>query len=98
MKLPEVDSQFRVDLKKTKSLSELERLQIKYLGRKGLINHLFQSVSLPAQAGKLSSEEKKEFGKKINLLKTSINQFIEVRRHELLKAADTSSFFDITIP
>lgn len=92
MKLPEVDSQFRVDLKKTKSLLELERLQIKYLGRKGLINQLFRSISLSA------GKEKKEFGKKINLLKNTINQLIVVKRQELLKKPDPTSYIDVSLP
>ena len=91
--------QFKDELKRTNNLSNLEDLQIKYLGRKGLINDLLQSINLPAgEAGKLKSEERKELYKKVNDLKTSIKHLIEVNHQELLKKTDTASYYDITLP
>src|SRR3990167_5167059 len=90
--LQKATSQFKTELKGTTTLSELDNLQIKYLGRKGLINDLLQSINI------LKQDEKKEFGKKLNMLKTSINQLIEVKKQELLKNIDNNVFIDITLP
>lgn len=90
--------QFKKDIQNVKSLPGLDDVQIKYLGRKGLINQLFQSINLPALAGKLKQEEKKEFGKRVNDLKTTINQLIVVKRQDLLKKSKTSGYIDITLP
>ncbi|OGK25704.1 phenylalanine--tRNA ligase subunit alpha [Candidatus Roizmanbacteria bacterium RIFCSPHIGHO2_12_FULL_37_9b] len=84
--------QFKKDLSKSTSTSDLDNLHIKYLGRKGLINKLLQSIY------KLRPEEKKELGKKVNELKTSINQLIGVRRQEVLKKAKSTSYVDMTLP
>src|SRR3989338_9349757 len=84
--------QFKKDLSKSTSTSDLDNLHIKYLGRKGLINKLLQSIY------KLRPEEKKELGKKVNELKTSINQLIGVRRQEVLKKAKSTSYYDMTLP
>lgn len=92
MDISSLHIQFTHDLKQIKSLADLENLQIKYLGRKGLINDLLQSINL------LKQEKRKEFGQKINQLKTSINQLIEVKRQELLKRTDNEEFVDITLP
>src|SRR3989338_10578643 len=90
--LQKATSQFKTELKGTTTLSELDTLQIKYLGRKGLINDLLQSINI------LKQNEKKEFGKKLNILKTSIIQLIEVKKQELLKNEDNKGFIDITLP
>ena len=99
MKQSEIVSQFKKDLQKIKSLSDLTTIEIKYLGRKGLINSLLQSINPPAgEAGKFKSEEKKAFGKKLNDLKTTINQLIGVKRQELLKRENSNSYIDVTLP
>src|SRR3989344_2197486 len=84
--------EFKKAIQQVKSLSDLDTLQIKYLGRKGLINDLLQSINI------LKQNEKKEFGKKLNILKTSIIQLIEVKKQELLKNEDNKGFIDITLP
>ncbi len=83
---------FKEKLQNTKSLNELENLHIKYLGRKGLINELLQSIN------KLKQEEKKDFGRKVNELKNSINQLIEFRKKELLSNEDQTKHVDVTLP
>ena len=47
----------------SKDLNEIESLKIKFLGRKGLINELFSDFK------NVPSDQKKEFGQKINELK-----------------------------
>ena len=58
--ISKLTSELREELKKSDSLKSLDNLHIKYLGRKGLINELLQSIF------KLSPEGKKELGKKSN--------------------------------
>ena len=88
----DVESQFQKDLSQVKSLSDLDNLQIKYLGRKGQINELLQTIGI------LKQEERNEFGKKVNDLKSSIKHLIEAKRQEFLKKDNTGSFIDITVP
>ena len=91
--------QFKKDFSNLSSLSDLAELQIKYLGRKGVINDLLQSINLPAgEAGKLKSEEKKEFYKKVNDLKTSIKHLIKGKKNELVNTSVGHKYFDITLP
>jgi len=84
--------QFKKDFSNSSSLSDLEGLQLKYLGRKGLINDLVQSIP------NIRSEKKKAYGKKVNDLKTLIKHLIEVNSQELLKDEKSSSFVDVTLP
>lgn len=86
--------QFKKDLHNSSSLEDLEQLQIKYLGRKGLINQLFKSIH------KLEAEQKKDTGKKINALKTSIKHLIEVKKAQLQKkeAETIKEYYDPTFP
>ncbi|OGK57843.1 phenylalanine--tRNA ligase subunit alpha [Candidatus Roizmanbacteria bacterium RIFCSPLOWO2_02_FULL_37_9] len=84
--------EFKKKIKNLDTIHDLETIQIIYFGRKGLINHLLQSIT------NLKSEEKKDFGLKVNKLKTSINQLIGVKRQQLIKKPDTASYFDITLP
>ncbi|MCA1900603.1 MAG: phenylalanine--tRNA ligase subunit alpha [Candidatus Hydrogenedens sp.] len=53
-----------------KTLSEVEKIRIEYLGRNGYLTKLFEEFK------ELSPEVKKEFGKKINDLKNLINEKI----------------------
>jgi len=47
----------------SKDINKIESLKIKFLGRKGIINELFSDFK------KVPSDQKKEFGQKINELK-----------------------------
>jgi phenylalanyl-tRNA synthetase alpha chain len=83
---------FKKELFSIKSNSDLEQLKIKYLGRNGVINKLFKDIN------NASLFEKKQLGKKINKLKTSIKQFIENRRQELIKKNKKTNLIDTTLP
>ena len=48
---------------KSKDIDEIESFKIKFLGRKGIINNLFSEFK------NVSSDQKKEYGQKINDLK-----------------------------
>ena len=48
-----------------KSQEEVEQFRIKYLGKKGLLNDFF------AEFKNVPNEQKKEFGKQLNILKNN---------------------------
>ncbi len=76
-----------------KNLEAVENFRIKYLGKKGVLNHYFAAFkSIPA-------EQKKEFGQTINLLKTTATDRVNALKSELDKQ-DTSArkYGDLTRP
>lgn len=77
-------------------LKELTDLKVIYLGKKGSIS------SLSSMMGSLSIEEKKEFGKLLNDLKTTANNLIEDKKNEIetniLNKKLESEKIDITLP
>jgi len=73
------------------SLAQLDKVTIKYLGRNGEINTLLSAMkSLP-------SEEKREYGKKINKLKQSIINKLDTKRSHLI-AFQENEKIDVTLP
>lgn len=75
---------------------ELNDLRVEYLGKKGPIQ------GLSSMMGSLTIEEKKEFGRSLNELKTEVNHWIEERKHELekkeLEERLEKESIDITLP
>ena len=63
IKIEETRKSFDLDLSKTTNLNELEELRIKYLGRKGLVAQLFESLK------DVPKENKREIGQALNQLK-----------------------------
>ncbi len=59
------------------SLENIEKVRIEFLGKKGLIANLLTEFR------NVTEEEKREFGKKINLLKNEINEFVETKIKQL---------------
>ncbi len=97
--ISKLHSELKSDLEKVKSAKQLDEIYIKYLGRKGLINDLFQTINPPAsEAGKLKQEARKDFGKKVNELKTTINRLIVVKKNELLELEGSNEYYDVTLP
>ena len=78
------------------NLKELNDLKVIYLGKKGSIS------SLSSMMGSLNIEEKKEFGKLLNDLKTTANNLIEDKKNEIetniLNKKLESEKIDITLP
>ncbi len=73
--------------------AELEKLRIKYLGKKGLLTSLMKKI------GSLPQDEKADAGKVSNLIKSNLSKRFkeESQRIESLKAAQ-SAFLDVTLP
>lgn len=87
----EVESLLEEDLSNVSDSGNLETLRIKYLGRSGLVTRLIASLS------SLSSEEKKELGQKLNLLKKKAEHLFNQKQSELLKNRK-NDWFDVTFP
>lgn len=78
------------------SLSELEALKVKYLGKKGLITSQMKMI------GSLEANLRKEFGAKVNLAKQTVATAIDVSKKHLLelqmqKQLDSEKI-DVTLP
>ncbi len=69
--------QFQQELKKVNQDRQLEALRIRYLGRKGLLNRLFQ------QLAKLPPTQRRRRGQAINQLKNFFRQEIAARQDQL---------------
>ena len=73
----EVLKQAEVEIEAVLSTNDFENFRVKYLGRNGLVNDLFQKMK------ELSPEEKKTAGQLLNVLKTSINRLIEEKQQSV---------------
>ena len=80
----------------TTSTKELNDIRVEYLGKKGPIQNLSSKM------GSLSIEEKKEFGRSLNTLKTEVNHLLETKKQELeqkeLDERLKKETIDITLP
>lgn len=65
------------DLKEITNLNELNDLKVKYAGKKGIITELYSKMK------DLSDDEKKEYGKKVNELRTLFNDKYEEMKNNL---------------
>lgn len=78
------------------SVSELEELRVRYLGKKGQVSNLMKEL------GKLSPEERKKQGGELNKLKREVAAELEARKSELeekqLQERLESEFIDVTLP
>jgi len=82
---------YKEEIKKATSEVILENLRIKYLGRKGIINKLFEEIKT------LPKEKRREKGQKINEIKKEIKTLIDHKKNEL-KKTQKEEFFDSTLP
>ncbi|MFH0852039.1 MAG: phenylalanine--tRNA ligase subunit alpha [bacterium] len=76
-----------------KNLEELEKLEIKYLGRKGELTEILRGLKDMAEA------ERQKVGKFANQLKHELDGMIEKKRKELGKSLEAAKeWIDITAP
>ena len=85
------------ELSSTADLVDLDKIRVAYLGKKGSVTGLLKGMK------DLSHEERKEFGKKVNELKSSVADTIEKKKAELKEKEieaeiKTMPGFDITTP
>lgn len=76
-----------------KSLSDLEKFRIAYLGKKGLLTSLLKKL------GDLSPEERPEAGQAVNRLKSELTRRFEEAREKILsRKEDSLAVLDVTLP
>ena len=94
--MQEIMTQISSDLAEAKTADAVEQVRIKYLGRKGIITTLSKNTDF----GKLSAEEKKAFGGKLNDLKNFAEESLEQAKNTVLTAAPVrkSTGLDLTLP
>jgi phenylalanyl-tRNA synthetase alpha chain len=82
---------YESEINSARNLDELSQLEIKYLGRNGEINKLLSEIK------NVANEEKREYGQKVNQMKTEIKKLIEIRKLEISRQK-SEVFFDKTLP
>lgn len=92
----EVEQQATSEINAAASTAELRELDIKFLGKNGLLTGLMRQI------GSLSNEEKPKFGAAINEAKTRLSELLETRT-QILKQGERAEQFereriDITMP
>jgi phenylalanyl-tRNA synthetase alpha chain len=73
--------------------SELEKIRVKYLGKKGQLTSIMKNV------GGLPKSERPEAGKLANIIKSNISKGFEKARDRILTGkTDQAAFLDVTLP
>lgn len=92
----DIEKQFFEKIKNIKDLSELKKIEIEYLGKKGIVQELYKKIR------ELPEEKRKEFGEKVNNLRNVIESSIESTKAQLESSlADlklSSEKIDVTLP
>jgi phenylalanyl-tRNA synthetase alpha chain len=80
-------------LEKAEDPSELEKIRVKYLGKKGQVTLIMKTV------GGLPKSERPEVGKLANMIKGKISKGLEEARNRMLtRKAEQAAFLDVTLP
>ena len=95
--LEQLSLQLINELKSAVDILTLEKLRVKYLGKKGTITGLLKEMK------NLSNEEKKDFGMQVNELKQEASQNFaqraeELKEQEVKQEIEKMPEFDLTIP
>ncbi len=92
-KISETRKDFDEDLSKTNNLALLEELRIKYLGRKGFISQLFDSLK------DVLKEDKPKVGNALNELKLHVqSKFDELKAKFEGEKISSGSYVDLSLP
>ncbi|RCW50487.1 MULTISPECIES: phenylalanine--tRNA ligase subunit alpha [unclassified Halanaerobium] len=94
--LKEIEKKAEEELKEIKNLDMLEEMRIKYLGKKGAVQSIFN------QMGKIDAEQRPAVGKNANKLKQKIEKWLSEHKEKLEKKAAAERFkkekIDVTLP
>ncbi len=83
---------FIINIKKLKNKKDIEKIKIKYLGKKGYINYLLKIL-------KNSSKKKKPIiGKKINKIKKYFIKKINIYKKKIIKNKKNKKYIDLSLP
>ena len=75
----------RVEAFQASTAEELENFRVKYLGKKGVLNELFEEFK------KAPAESKREIGQRLNQLKNKATERVSALREEFEAAREQSS-------
>ncbi len=89
--IEKLKEKFKSDLSQIKSLPEVDKLKIQYMGRKGEVADLFDRIK------DLAPDERPQIGKNLNELKSYLNTETENLLFRLQKKS-TDSQLDLTLP
>ncbi len=95
--IEDVEKQYDEDSANVENLQALESLRLKFLGKKGLV------ADIMSKFREVPVEQKKEFGQKVNALKTKIENSIEEIKNALAEKAVNEEIqatrqFDYSLP
>ena len=90
--IDEISADFEKEFLQISDSSDLEKLRIHFLGRKGAVSELFKGL------GVLSADERKTVGQKINSLKEKIQNSVNEKIAELTSPEESIEDFDTTMP
>lgn len=96
-KILELKEKFVSELEKIDNLADIENIRVSYLGKKGSVTDLLKGMK------KLSNDERKVFGQKVNELKGLVNEKItektqELKEKEIQKEIELMPEFDLSMP
>ena len=78
-KIDELKQTFQEDMDKAQNTEDLENIRVTYLGKKGTITELLKGMR------NMQGDERKEAGKRINLLKAQVSESIQERGKQIQK-------------
>ena len=92
-----VKEQFETTIKEVSSLNDLEKVRVEFLGKKGLVTSLMQTLR------EVPNEQKREMGQAINGLKNVIDSSInskklELEEEEIQNKINSAEKYDISLP
>lgn len=96
-KIISLKDKFEAELAKIENLADLEEIRVAYLGKKGSVTDLLKGMK------ELSNEEKKTFGQKVNVLKSTVAERIaqktaELKEKEIQQEINSMPEFDVSMP
>ncbi|MDR1181873.1 MAG: phenylalanine--tRNA ligase subunit alpha, partial [Bacteroidales bacterium] len=82
-----------IDMFSTASIEELDKFRLKYLGKKGILTCMFDNIR------EIAPEERKEFGKNVNGLKTQVLTKVEQLKETIENnKSQTVNILDLSRP
>jgi phenylalanyl-tRNA synthetase alpha chain len=92
--LRSLENQAQVEIRQARTDEELERLRVKYLGRKGSLTRILRSL------GQLSPESRRQVGEQANRLKEALEESLGQALAALKEAAGPAAApeIDVTLP